>query len=130
MGNNSRASMDRPKPRILLIEDEYIIASAATAYLSEFGYEVVAALGTQRQALELIPTIECDAAVLDIVLHSDDSLPIARELNQRGIPFGFATAWGKLAIDGEFSAVPSIGKPYDAEKLRGLLREILGEKAL
>jgi CheY-like chemotaxis protein len=126
MGNNSRASMDRPKPRILLIEDEYIIASAATAYLSEFGYEVVAALGTQRQALELIPTIECDAAVLDIVLHSDDS----RELKQRGIPFGFATAWGKLAIDGEFSAVPSIGKPYDAENLRGLLREILGEKAL
>jgi DNA-binding response OmpR family regulator len=122
--------MDRPKPRILLIEDEYIIASAATEYLNELGYEVVAALGTQRQALDVIPTIECDAAVLDIVLHKEDSLPIARALQQRGIPFGFASAWNKLAIDSKFSGVPSISKPYDADRMRALLREVLGDNAL
>jgi DNA-binding NtrC family response regulator len=116
------------KTRVLLIEDEYIVASAATEFLAELGYEVVAALGTLRQAMEAIPTIECDAAVLDIVLHNDDSMPIARELKRRDIPFGFASAWGKMMRDDpEFNDAPSISKPYDLDGMRKLMDEILGK---
>lgn len=84
------------RPRILVVEDEALVALGIAKVLTETGFEVVGPARAVTQALDLVKRGGCDAAVLDINLGNETSEPIALGLMERCTPFvtvsGFAGA--------------------------------------
>lgn len=108
--------------RLLLVEDDYMIAADFAQALEERGVEVVGPVGSVREALVLIETAGAlDGAVLDINLGRETAFPIAAELTARGVPFVFATGYGSLALPPDFADVPRVEKPVDTTALARLL---------
>lgn len=113
--------------RILLVEDEPLIAMMAEDMLSDLGAEVVGPAHSLGAALELAEREGFDAAVLDINLQGETSDAVAEVLRRRGLPFLFATGYGPRRV-GETEA-PVLDKPYTERKLAQTLRALLGERA-
>lgn len=79
--------------RILVVEDEYLIAMELKRWLREAGVEVIGPVPSVEQALDLIEDYRPDAAVLDINLgDGDTSYPVADRLDVLKVPYLFATA--------------------------------------
>jgi CheY-like chemotaxis protein len=118
--------------RVLVVEDEALVALALAGTLERFGCLVVGPVGRVRRALDLIAATEVDAAVLDVNLAGDKVFPVAEELTRRGVPIVFATGYGTAGLDGAFSDAEVLQKPYPeaalAEALRNALmrRRVLG----
>lgn len=75
--------------RILVADDEFLIAMDVEATLLEAGAETVHACGTLAEAAEIATSGELDAAVLDIRLGHETTARVAGLLQQRGVPFVF-----------------------------------------
>lgn len=110
--------------RILLVEDEYIVAETTAETLREFGAEVVGPASRLASGLALGRSERIDAAVLDINLNGERSDAIADLLRARGIPYILATGYGALAA-GLDARVPVIDKPYTDEMLHAALARAL-----
>jgi len=103
--------------RLLVVEDEYLIAMLLEDMLVELGCEVSGIAANSAQALELLETTAIDAAVLDVNLDGSDSFGIAAALKEREKPFIFATGYGESRIAPEFAGTPVLQKPYRVEEL-------------
>lgn len=109
--------------RILVVEDDYIIAIDLALTLEECGAEVIGPAGSVADACELIASEgRLDGAVLDINLGRERAFPIADELRARGVPFVFATGYDAWIIPDVYREVPRSEKPVDAGVLSRLLR--------
>jgi two-component SAPR family response regulator len=107
--------------RILVVEDEALIAVMVEDMLTEMGSEVVGPVGTIESALELALKEELDAAVLDVNVRGERIDPVAEVLLARGVPVLFATGYGEVRLQSG-AAATVIDKPYTQEKLaRGLM---------
>ncbi|MGJ4931790.1 PAS domain S-box protein [Bradyrhizobium sp. HKCCYLS2038] len=73
--------------RVLVLEDEPLIAMDVAAALSDAGWSVIGPASTVAQALALLRTIGCDAAVLDTNIGAETAEPVAAELVRSGTPF-------------------------------------------
>jgi CheY-like chemotaxis protein len=109
--------------RILLVEDEYLIAEMAGEMLAELGAVVVGPAYHMRDGLTLARGELLDAAVLDVNIHGETSDAIAGILQERDIPYVLATGYGEAAVRQD--GVPVLDKPYDAESLATVLRRAL-----
>ena len=106
---------------LLLVEDSMMIALDAQAMLQNCGAEVelVATTSDARRAIELN---SFDAAILDVNLYTETSYRIAEDLQDRAIPFVFATGYGEQVVVPErFKSVHVISKPYAEDALRAAL---------
>ncbi len=106
--------------RILVVEDEALIAVMVEDMLADMGGDVVGPAGTIAAALELARGEALDAAVLDVNVRGERIDPVAEALMARGVPVLFATGYGEVRLA---SGAPAtvIDKPYTQEKLaRGL----------
>lgn len=110
--------------RILVVEDEYMIAMLLEDLLTELDCVVAGVAARPADALELINSTKLDAAVLDVNLDGTDSFGIAAALAQRGVPFIFATGYGGSRLTPEFAHCPVIQKPYRLDDVSGALRQI------
>ena len=109
--------------RVLLIEDNMIIALDIEEMLRELGVEEVLVSGSVTQALRAIEGDKPDFAVLDFNLGEESSEPVARELSRRGVPFVLATGYSAKEIKfEELGALAMLKKPYDKSDLAGALR--------
>ena len=79
--------------RVLIVEDSYLIAWSLRRMLSDLGCSVVGPAATVDQAIEMIEGDGCDAAILDVNLGAETSLPVAESLSSRGLPFFFVTGY-------------------------------------
>src|SRR5271166_1565646 len=77
----------RRKPKVLVVEDEALVALQIEDALQEAGFDVLGPARSSAEALDLLKSSPCDAAVLDIGLGSETSEPVARALIARDIPF-------------------------------------------
>lgn len=111
--------------RILLVEDEPIIAMTAEDMLEELGCPVVMSVASLPEALAAAEREDYDAAMLDINLNGVDSLPVAALLKRLERPFIFTTGYG-VAGCGEHADVPLVTKPYQLADLAGALERALG----
>ena len=107
---------------ILILEDEPIIGLALEDMLSRHGASVLFASQIE-EACELIEQERVDSAVLDVNVHGVLSYPVAQMLNERNVPFIFATGYGDRSHPSEFAGVPTIAKPYSAEDVRRALQQ-------
>ena len=108
---------------VLILEDEPIIGLALEDMLSRQGASVLFASQIE-EACELIEQERVDSAVLDVNVHGVLSYPVAEMLNERSVPFIFATGYGDRSHPAEFAAVPTISKPYSAEDVRRALGKV------
>lgn len=111
----------RPAKRILIVEDEVLVAMHLEDLLTDMGHQVVGPATRINQAVELARKSEIDAAVLDVNLAGRNSFPVADILRQRGIPFVFATGYGAEGFVEGYRDEPTLRKPYEA---RDLMRAI------
>lgn len=114
--------------RILIVEDETLIAMVLEDILGDLGCEVVASCSSVTRALQVVDSgTKIDAAILDIELNEEKSWPVAAALTARGVPFTFSTGHGADAqIDSPFAAAPVLEKPFDEEGLTRILVQLLG----
>jgi DNA-binding response OmpR family regulator len=116
------ASMTIVQRRILLAEDEFLVALSTTDWLESAGYEVVGPVSRMALALGLARSETLDAALLDINLAGEMVWPVAEALERRGVPFLFLSAYVPLSvIPVKFAAIPRLDKPLDGDRL---LREL------
>jgi CheY-like chemotaxis protein len=111
--------------RILIVEDEMIIALMVEDFLADLGWNVVGVAGTRDQALAMARDAVIDAALLDVNLNGRNTFGAAEILRERQIPFVFATGYGAQGIDDRFRGVPTLTKPYQLDQLDGALRQAL-----
>lgn len=112
--------------RLLVVEDDYLIASDLAWTLENRGVEVVGPAGSVADALALIKAGDgLDGAVLDVDLGHERSYLIADALIARGVPFVFATGYDAWVVPDAYAGVPRCEKPYDAAALaRALKRQM------
>ena len=114
--------------RVLLVEDELLLALDIAMALEDEGAEVVGPIDDLAQGLSLLerePLL--DAAILDIDLHGEDVFPLAERLRARGVPFLFHTGHGdRAAIARHFEGVPLCTKPVLTERLLDAVKGLLG----
>lgn len=110
--------------RILLVEDEALIAVMLEDMIVELGAEIAGSAGRIEVALELARSAACDAAVLDVNVGGALVFPVAEVLQARGIPIVFATGYGSGAVPPAHVA-PVVEKPYTREKLERALADAL-----
>jgi CheY-like chemotaxis protein len=110
--------------RILLVEDEVLIAEMVVDMLAGLGATVVGPATTIEAGLLLAGSETFDAAVLDINVRGERIDPIADLLDAEGIPMVFATGYG-MAASAEWRNAPVIDKPYDQERLASALTHVL-----
>jgi DNA-binding response OmpR family regulator len=113
------------RQRILLVEDEVLLALMLEDLLLDSGYEVTRATGL-KDALELVDGTQFDVAILDVNLGGIEVFPLAIRLQELRIPFLFASAGDAIHIDSEFGHHPMISKPYTIDQIRQSLNDLLG----
>jgi DNA-binding response OmpR family regulator len=104
--------------RVLIVEDEALLAMHLGDLLTTLGHEVVGKATRIDAAMELARKSDIDFAVLDINLGGIKSFPVADILCQRGIRFVFASGYGSEGLMNGYRDVPALRKPYDEDDLR------------
>ena len=117
---------DRDK-RVLVVEDEAIIAHEIADVLASAGLGVVGPAATVTQALELIDREGCDAAVLDFNLGRDTAEPIAARLKRSGTPFVSLSGTPRDELPAIFRETPALTKPLEAKTLIATIRRSLAD---
>lgn len=108
---------------VLLVEDSLIVAMDAEDILNLLGAARVTACATIRSALDELEAEPVDFAVLDINLGDQNSLPVAKALMERNIPFIFATGYGEQAqLPDELYGTPVVQKPYEVTGIAAAVR--------
>jgi CheY-like chemotaxis protein len=110
--------------RILIVEDEMLVAMNIEDMLLELGHEVAGIATRIEPALALAGEGAFDLALLDVNLAGRPSFPVAEALQGRGIPFLFATGYGTRGIAAEFAAVPVLQKPFRSSDLAAALARL------
>jgi DNA-binding response OmpR family regulator len=110
--------------RLLLVEDETMVAMLVEDMLLELGCVVVEVAGSVSTGLALAgdEALAIDGAVLDINLGSETVYPIAQALKAKGVPFIFSTGYSTGGIEADFAGVPILAKPYE---IRALERQLM-----
>jgi PAS domain S-box-containing protein len=106
------------RPRVLLVEDEALVAMMIQECLGDFGYQVVGPIATATEAAARAKDGNFEAAVLDINLGDGAVYPIADMLAARGIPFVFVTGYDAESVDPRFRNVPVLQKPIERDVLQ------------
>ena len=116
-------------PRILIVDDEPLISMMVEGWLNELGCEVVGPAGSVQDGLKLIASRELDAAILDIDLGGRDCYLVANTLEQRGVPFAFASGGSDLRAAQSFKNPIFLQKPFDFEGVKTVLGKLLKQRA-
>ncbi len=116
---------ERRRLRILIVEDEMLVAMNIEDMLLELGHEVAGLAGRLSPALALAGEAQFDVAMLDVNLAGEQSFPIADALAERGIPYLFATGYGREGLASGHEETPVLQKPYRDKQVEAALKRML-----
>lgn len=115
--------------RILVVEDNALLAMTVDGILCSAGAEVVGPVGTLEEAQQLASREVLAGAILDIKLNSHEVWAVARLLDERGVPFVFCSGhFDRDSLPIEWSDHPIITKPARAQQIIERLLEVISEK--
>ena len=117
------AESDARLPRVLVVEDEAMVSMMLEDMLSELGCRVVGPAASLSSGLKLAASAEVEGAVLDVNLAGEKVFPIADILATRGVPFVYATGYGRAGLRDEDHARPVVQKPYNVQELARHLQQ-------
>lgn len=110
--------------RVLLAEDEMVIAMLVEDMVVELGYEVVGIISKMDDALRVMACLTFDVAILDVHLNGKLVFPLADALAARHIPYIFATGYGRRGIPVAYSRRPILQKPFRITELDQILKGV------
>src|SRR5205809_525198 len=97
--------------RVLLVEDEILVALDIAQQITDAGFEVVGPSTSVAKALKLIVERGCDVAVLDVNLGHETAEPVAQRLRARGTPFVVLTGYSSAQLPSGFEGALVLSKP-------------------
>lgn len=110
--------------RVLLVEDETLVAMNLEDALTELGCEVVGPAARLDAAAEMIGHERFDCALIDVDLRGRPAYPLAELLDQRGVPFCFVTGY-EPGVSAQFRrSHPVLAKPVNPAKLKAALLRV------
>jgi CheY-like chemotaxis protein len=115
--------------RILLVEDDYLIATLVAEMFEAADWQVVGPVGYLAAALATAASEGFDAAVLDVNLHGQPVYPVAEVLDARKIPFVFLTGYVAHGLSQPFCERPHLGKPFSPGELIGAVARLIAPAA-
>jgi len=114
--------------RILVVEDEFLLADLIGETLADAGAVVVGPAATLEDGLSLLETEALDVAVLDVNLRGKSVQPLAMALHVRGKPFVFLSGYRDIAdLRRHFPDAPMLEKPADLGTLQRAVTALLGD---
>lgn len=116
--------MDEIKQRILIVEDEAMLALVLEQDLADAGYQTIGPFTDVQTASRAACEEQFDKAVLDINLRGEMSYPVAQSLWERNIPFLFLSGYGAESMPEHFRGLPRLSKPYESRQLLQLIKEL------
>ena len=100
--------------KVLVVEDNFLLADVIADTLRRFGCEVVGPAGDVAMAVKLARESELDGAVLDLNLFGEFCFPVADALAERHVPYLFLTGYDtKHVIPPEYRSIRRLSKPVD-----------------
>ena len=115
--------MQNRNVRVLVVEDEPLVAMMIEEVLSRGGFSLAGSAANSGQAMKILSQTTPNVAILDLNLgYGQTSLPVAEELERRGIPFIFVTGLNEFAIPQRFRDRPRLSKPIVEEQLQGIVK--------
>jgi DNA-binding response OmpR family regulator len=115
--------------RILVVEEEPLIAIMLEDALSDFGYHVIGPAENLKAAVYLAATENLDAAVVDINIDGEIAEAVADKLVERGIPFVFISGRFR-AFKLTFGRIPLLQKPFTSDDLHSTILRLLQGEAI
>ena len=120
------SSIDGRAPRVLIVEDEPLLAFVLGEVLVDAGFRLAGVAPRLEPALRMIESGGCDVAILDVNLAGVSATPAASALAARAIPFLVLSGYSPAQQDVAFSvAAVRLQKPCQPETLLHALRSIL-----
>lgn len=126
MRPHSQAHDDRPL-RVLIAEDEFLIAAVIEQALVAAGFVVAARAASVARALEALDGTTVDVAVIDSTLRDESAARLAAVLSQRGTPFVVVTGRNRAELAEPLAAARFLAKPFTAAALVAEVRRAAGE---
>lgn len=114
-----------PRPRVLVVEDEMLVAMMLEDMLTGLGFEVVGPASRLERAMEMAHAEALDLAVLDVNLVNAQSFPVADLLQAKGVPFIFATGYGSKGMIDRFRQAVTLQKPFELDQLEAAISTVL-----
>jgi CheY-like chemotaxis protein len=103
--------------RVLIIEDEYLIATTLAQMLTDGGHIVTGMVGSADKAIQMLDERQCDVAVVDANLAGSCAAPIGTALRKRGIPFVVISGYSRQQLLASLQDAPFLPKPVDPVEL-------------
>jgi len=112
--------------RILVVEDESLVAMLLETILEDMGVAPVGPASNVDEGLRLAAEEALDAALLDVNVAGRQVFPVAEALKERGVPFVFSTGYGEGGLPDEWRGTPTVQKPFTEAAIRQALMDVLG----
>lgn len=109
--------------RVMLVEDEFMVALLLETELTEIGCEIIGPIGRVDRALEIARREAMDVAILDININGTEVFPVAEALAARGIPFVFVSGYGRRGLRAPYGDRPALQKPFQFSDLVAVIEE-------
>lgn len=116
--------------RVMVVEDEFIIADEIAAILEDSGHEVVGPFGSVEQAsASLRKEAKPDCAILDANLRGQSSASLAQELQDMDVPVCLCTGYRSDHLRTLYGDVPVLEKPVNPQGLRAVIARMRGDES-
>jgi DNA-binding NtrC family response regulator len=124
-------ALSEMKSRVLIVEDEALVAMLLEDMLIDAGYAVAGTASAIQQALDFVVDAgsDFDVAILDVNLRGKPIFPVAEALSQAGKPFVFATGYGAGSLPEAWRDRPILQKPFGAGDVERVLAAALAKRA-
>ncbi len=127
MIENQTEAASNVQLRILVIEDEAVIAMTAEDMIEQLGFVVAGQAASVNDALAKVEQCDFDLALLDINLNGVMSTPVAHALRDAGKQFIFTTGYGSAGSQGGFDEIKVVAKPYTIATLERAILQATGD---
>jgi DNA-binding response OmpR family regulator len=117
--------MTGSRPRVLVVEDEVLIALLLEDMLVALECEVADSVGNLDGALAAVRNGSFDLALVDLNLGGKSAHPVADALMARRVPFAFVSGYGSAGLDPAYAEIPVLEKPFHQQDLKAIITRIL-----
>lgn len=113
--------------RVLVVEDESLVAMLLETILEDMGCTPVGPAGTIEDGLAMVADpATLDAALLDVNVAGRQVFPVAEALKARGVPFVFSTGYGESGLPDAWRGHATVQKPFTEAAIREALMKAMG----
>ena len=113
--------------RLLVVEDDFYLATDEKALLENAGAKVVGPFGSGCAERDIVEAGQLDGAIVDINLGKGPSFDLARLLARRGVPFVFVTGYDAVMVPDELAHAPRLEKPVREHELIRTMTKLTNE---